>query len=88
MSTALLDIPAFCRRVIVSSSTEEGARKALYAEAGVAEYWIVLPRERKIEVYRQPGDGIYAARMVAEGDAVLTCSSVPGVQVALGELFA
>ena len=27
---------------------------SLYAEAGVKEYWIVLGRERQVEVYRRP----------------------------------
>lgn len=74
--------------IAVTSATEDRALAALYAEAGVAEYWIVLPRERQIEVYRQPGDGTFAERIVVEGDALLRCGSVAGVQVALGELFA
>ena len=30
---------------------------ALHAEADVEEYWIVRPRDRQIEAYRQPGGG-------------------------------
>ena len=74
--------------IAVTSAAEDRALAALYAEAGVEEYWIVLPRERQIEVHRQPGGGTYAERTVIEGDAVLACASVPGVRVALGELFA
>ena len=74
--------------IAVTSATEDRALAALYAEAGVEEYWIVLPRERQIEVHRQPGDGTYAERTVIEGDAILACASVPGVRLALRELFA
>ena len=74
--------------IAVTSATEDRALAALYAEAGVEEYWIVLPRARQIEVYRQPVGGTYAERTVIEEDAVLACGSVPGVQLALRELFA
>jgi Uma2 family endonuclease len=30
-----------------------------YAQAGIAEYWIVIPKEKLIEVYRAPKDGCY-----------------------------
>ncbi len=30
-----------------------------YAQANIPEYWIVIPKEKKIEVYRQPENGIY-----------------------------
>ena len=73
--------------IAVTSATEDRALAALYAEAGVEEYWIVLPRERQIEVYRRPGGGTYAERTFIEGDVVVACGSVPGVQVALGKLF-
>ena len=81
-STAALVI-----EIAVTSAAEDRALAALYAEAGVEEYWIVLPRERQIEVYRQPGGGTYAEHAVIEGDTVLVCASVPGVRLALRELF-
>jgi Uma2 family endonuclease len=73
--------------VAVSSAALDRENAGLYAEAGVQEYWIVLPRERRIEVYRQPSGGTYAEHVIVEGDAVVLCSHVPGVQFALQELF-
>src|SRR2546426_6509795 len=43
----------------VSSPTLDRENASLYAEAGVKEYWIVLGRERRVEVYRRPENGRY-----------------------------
>ena len=45
----------------IAVSTPDADRELgeLYAEAGVPEYWVVLPRERVIEVYRHPEDARY-----------------------------
>src|SRR3954471_23038872 len=54
--------------VAVTSSDLDRKKASLYAEAGVQEYWIVLPRERKIEVYRQPqGELFVEQRTVTTG---------------------
>ena len=81
--TALLVV-----EVAVSSTAEDRELAALYAEAAVSEYWIVLPAEHGIEVYRHPENGRYREMRLYTGSDVLDCASVPGVRVALGELFA
>ncbi len=81
-STAALVI-----EVAVSSVSLDRENASLYAEAGVDEYWIVLPKQRQVEVYREPRDGTYAVKLVCESPAVLECGSVPLVKVDLGELF-
>jgi len=73
--------------IAITSAAEDRALARLYAEAGVEEYWIVLPRERRIEVHRQPQAGTYADQTVVEGDTALACGRVAGVSVALGSLF-
>src|SRR6266567_5042176 len=45
--------------VAVSSPALDRESASLYAEAGVKEYWIVLGRERSVEVFRQPEQGTY-----------------------------
>ena len=81
-STAALVI-----EIAVSSAAEDRSLASLYAEAGVGEYWIVLPAERRIEVYRQPQNGIYQTILAVDGKAELTCESVAGLSLKLGELF-
>jgi Uma2 family endonuclease len=63
---------------ILSPSTarrDRGAKMKLYADSGVAEYWLVDPESETFEflenrdgafVVRLPEDGIYASRAVAE----------------------
>jgi Uma2 family endonuclease len=49
--------------VEVSRSTLEydrNTKSGLYAENGIAEYWIVNLRARTLEVYRQPDAGVYS----------------------------
>jgi Uma2 family endonuclease len=81
-STAALVI-----EVAVTSAAEDRSLASLYAEAGVQEYWIVLPAQRRVEVYRCIEGGAYRDHSIVEGDVTLECTAVPGVRVALGELF-
>ncbi|HUF62062.1 MAG TPA: Uma2 family endonuclease [Verrucomicrobiales bacterium] len=73
--------------ISVRSAVEDRALAALYAEAGVEEYWIVLPVERRIEVHWQPEGGAYRNLFVVEGDATLDCTSLPAIRISLAELF-
>jgi Uma2 family endonuclease len=73
--------------IAITSAAEDRALASLYAEAGVGEYWIVLPVERRVEVHRQPKDGAYTERTTIEGDAVLACASIPALRVSLAELL-
>ena len=73
--------------VAVSSAELDRENAGLYAEAGVDEYWITLPLQRRVEIYREPRDGTYAVKTVCEAPAMLECASVPQIRVALDELF-
>jgi hypothetical protein len=73
--------------IAVSSVALDREKAAIYAEAGVAEYWIVLPGERRVEVYRRPVDGGYTEDCVSEGNAVLASDGVVFFRVDLAILF-
>jgi Uma2 family endonuclease len=73
--------------VAVSSPALDRENASLYAEAGVKEYWIVLGRERQVEVYRRPVNGRYQETWGAGLNDTLECSSVPGLRVRMAELF-
>ncbi len=45
---------ALAIEVAVTNPHDDRALAEIYAEAGVGEYWVVLPKERAIEVFRQP----------------------------------
>ena len=74
--------------VAVSSLEIDRLKAAIYAEAGVLEYWIVCVEKREVQVYRQPQPTGYADRSVVAVPAVLESSALPGVRVDLGGLFA
>ncbi len=74
--------------VAISSAVLDRENASMYAEAGVAEYWIVLGREQSVEVFRQPENGVYLQRRVYTASETLVCESVPGVMVSLADWFA
>jgi len=73
--------------VAVSNPELDRENASLYAEAGVKEYWIILAAARKVEIYRQPKQGVYRARSLLGAKAVLDCGSLPGLSVRIANLF-
>lgn len=74
--------------VAVSSLEIDRVKALLYAEAGVQEYWIICPMEKRVETYREPGEKGYGVRVEVEAPGVLACLALPGVSVDLAALFA
>lgn len=68
--------------VAVSSTRKDREVKApIYARAGIPEYWMVLPEQSAIEVYRDPRSGRYTEmRTYFSGETV---DSVPAPEVAI-----
>jgi len=73
--------------VAVSSPALDRENAALYAEAGVREYWIVLGTERQVEVYRRPEMGRYQETRDLGSEDWLECEALPGVRLQVRELF-
>jgi Uma2 family endonuclease len=73
--------------IAVSSPALDRANAALYAEAGVKEYWIVLALERRVEVYRQLSNGRYQEQLVCGADQTIQCSALPEIQLSVADLF-
>lgn len=65
------------------------AKAVLYARAGIPEYWIVNLAESTVEVRREPdsGLGVYRTRTVARGGETLIAGTVPGLSIAVADLF-
>jgi Uma2 family endonuclease len=75
--------------VEISISTEEMDREkgAVYAEAGVQEYWLVLAERRVVEVYARPVGGAWTSvRTYADGETI-TSSALPIVSVKLADFY-
>src|SRR5262249_35678894 len=73
--------------VAVSSPALDRENASLYAEAGVREYWILLVADRLAEAYRRPSNGRYREMHVFEANDTVECSSLPGVRIAVADLF-
>jgi Uma2 family endonuclease len=68
---------------------DRGSKAALYARAGIPEYWIVNLAESTVEILRQPDTsvGAYRSRVVAARDDLLTAIAVPGLSFEAAALF-
>jgi len=73
--------------IAISSAALDRENASLYAEAGVEEYWIVLPRQQQVEAYRRPTGSSYAERTVYTTEAVLECQSIAGLKIAAARLL-
>lgn len=52
--------------VAVSSLDLDREKGAIYAAAGIPEYWIVIPEARQVEVYKKPYEGKYKTLNIHE----------------------
>ncbi len=74
--------------VAVHSREMDRAKAAIYAAAGVKEYWMVDVAARVIEVRTQPRDGGYQQSIAVEADGAAESSTVPGFRVEVAALLA
>lgn len=73
--------------VAVTTLREDREMVPIYAEAQVAECWIVDVAGKGIEVYREPVGSSYAVTERIGAGGVLRCASLPGVVVDVDALF-
>ena len=64
-------------------------KAALYARAGIPEYWIVNLAEGTVEGHRDPDPeaGVYRAQVVVTSEGTLAATSVPGLRISVADLF-
>ncbi|MBC8136168.1 MAG: Uma2 family endonuclease [Fibrella sp.] len=64
-------------------------KKAIYAHAGIGEYWIVSIESQTVEVRRQPDTvaGIYNIETMFGCGETITPISLPGVAIAVDDLL-
>ena len=81
-ATALLVI-----EVAISSLELDREKAALYAEAAVPEYWIVLGETKTVEVHLAPQDGCYTQERRYTRDETIHSAALPALTVDLAALF-
>ncbi|WP_420456319.1 Uma2 family endonuclease [Rubrivirga sp.] len=59
----------------------------LYAQAGVAEYWIINLHERVLEVHRDPVGGTYGTKTTLGAEGVVSPVHAPDASVAVADLL-
>lgn len=71
-----------------TSKKDLSDKLALYEKHRVAEYWIVDPGNRYIQIYRLGADGRYSDPLVLLGSASAESEVCPGLAIPLDEIFA
>jgi Uma2 family endonuclease len=76
--------------VEVSDTTLRRDRRvklALYASAGIPEFWIVNLEAREVEVYRSPAADAYGAVERKRPGDVVTIEALPGLAIAISQIL-
>ena len=73
--------------VAISSFGFDHEKRAIYASASIPEYWIVLPEEKRVEVYTRPTNRDYTVKRVMESPASILSEMLPGFQLDLATFF-
>ena len=63
------------------------AKAAIYAEANIPEYWLILAKDKAVEVYTEPRNGRYAQRRLYTGADAVVATMLPALKVELEVLF-
>jgi Uma2 family endonuclease len=83
--------PAHALLVIEVAETslqkDRGIKTALYATAGIPEFWLVDLTQRVIEVHRQPTLGRYTDIQRVDRSGQLTPGELPQLSIAVDEIF-
>lgn len=74
--------------IAVTSMVLDREKARLYAAAAVAEYWIVLGEEDRVEVYRLPVNGVYQTKRIYGRGESIEGLSITDQTVPVESLFA
>lgn len=78
---------ALAIEIAVSSEKLDRLKAAIYAEAEIAEYWIVFAERGIVEVHRSPRDGQYNEMRILRPGESLEPLTFPGLAMPVAELF-
>lgn len=71
-----------------SSLNYDRTKKArLFAEAEIADYWVVNLRDNCLEVFREPVDGEYQSHEIIDRDGTVRPLAFPKIKLSLSLLF-
>ena len=73
--------------VAISSGEIDAEKAAIYAEAQVPEYWIVVPEQKRIDVYTQPVAREYLGLRAFIAPQIVVSEQLPAFRLELGTFF-
>ena len=71
-----------------TSKRDQGDKRAVYERHGVAEYWLIHPQDRVVQIYRLGKDGGYGKSEVSDTAGSLDSQLFEGLTVDWDEVFA
>ena len=71
-----------------TSKRDQGDKRAVYERHGVAEYWLIHPQDRVVQIYRQGKDDGYGKSEVSDTAGSLDSQLFEGLTVDWDEVFA
>lgn len=71
--------------VCLSSEVVDREKALIYADAGVEEYWLVLPEKKQIERFSHPAAEGYLGNAVIPAEAVCSSLIFPALEVRLAD---
>lgn len=74
--------------IAISTQQRDRSKAAIYAEAGVKEYWLIEPEAGTTTLFSQPQAGGYTVQSVISAQENATSSLFPAFSVTLAELMA
>jgi Uma2 family endonuclease len=78
---------ALAVEIAVTSETSDREMIKAYAEAGIAESWLVLPAKKVIECYSNPREGDWQDVRRLGMEDTLVSTALPGVSISVTSLF-
>lgn len=70
-----------------SLSRDRDTKAPMYAEAGIAEYWIVNLAASQVIVYHEPKDGAYRSVTVPDREDSIKPLAFPDITIAVSEIL-
>jgi Uma2 family endonuclease len=66
---------------------DRSTKLPIYAESGIAEYWIVNLPDNQVEVHRNPSGNAYQSIQTFTKDQTLTVELLPEITIAVNEIL-
>lgn len=73
--------------IAINTLRRDLSKAAIYAEAGVKEYWLIEPEARQITLFTQPEGRAYACSNIFPAGSTVTSTVLTGFELELGSLL-